>query len=456
MKRSLFLHLFLIRMKRKLFLYTLVAAIGGLLYGFDTAVINGALPFFTSHFNLSDVMTGWAVSSALLGCVVGAIGVGRPGDRYGRRDMLKVSAVLFLLSAFGTGLATHIQLFILARFIGGLAVGIASVLSPTYISEIAPASHRGRLIASFQLAVVIGILVAFFVDYLLIHTGPNNWRFMFLSESLPALFFLVLLYRVSRSPRWLMKKGYQEEAGKIIGELMPEEDPEEILAEIRKSLETEKEEKQERLFRKPNLKFTLIGITFGMFAQFTGIAVVMYYATDVFRAAGFSTDSAIGQTVILGVVNLLFTILAMRYIDRLGRRKMLLTGMLSMALFLGLFAIEFLFDPFGGGLMLFFLIGFVASFSASMGAVVFVLLAEVFPNRIRSRGVAMGSFAVWVVNGSITFLFPVVVGAFGDGVGIGLSFAFFSVMTFAGFFIFRKFLFETSNMTLEEIEKRNK
>ncbi len=443
-------------MKRKLLLYTLVAAIGGLLYGFDTAVINGAFPFFTSHFKLNDVMTGWAVSSALLGCIVGAIGAGRPGDRFGRREMLKVSAVLFLVSAFGTGLASNVQLFILARFIGGLGVGIASVLSPTYISEIAPASNRGSLIVTFQLAIVVGILVAFFVDYLLIHTGPNNWRFMFLSESLPALLFLVLLYRVARSPRWLMKKGKPEEAGKIIGELMPGEDPEEILDEIRKSLETEKLDTQERLFKKPNLKFTLIGITIGLFSQFTGIAIVMYYATDIFRAAGFSTDSAIGQTVILGLANLVFTILAMRYIDRLGRRKMLLAGMLSMALFLGLFALEFMFDTFGGGLMLFFLIGFVASFASSMGAVVFVLLAEVFPNRIRSRGVAMGSFAVWIINGGITFLYPVVVGAFGDGKGIGFSFAFFSVMTFAGFFIFRKFLFETSNMTLEEIERKNK
>lgn len=443
-------------MKRKLLLYTLVAAIGGLLYGFDTAVINGALPFFTSHFELNDFMTGWSVSSALLGCIIGAIGAGRPGDRFGRRDMLKVSAVLFFLSAFGTGLATHINLFILARFIGGLAVGIASVLSPTYISEIAPASNRGSLIVTFQLAIVVGILVAFFVDYLLINTGANNWRFMFLSESLPALFFLVLLYRVSRSPRWLVKRGREEEAGKIIGEIMPEEDPGNILDEIRNSLKTEEQEKQERLFRKPNLKFTLIGITIGMFAQFTGIAIVMYYATDIFRAAGFSTDSAIGQTVILGLVNLLFTLLAMRYIDRLGRRKMLLTGMLSMGLFLGLFALEFMFDIFGGGLMLFFLIGFVASFAFSMGAVVFVLLAEVFPNNIRSRGVAIGSFSNWIVNGSITFLFPVVAGAFGNGTGIGLSFFFFSVMTFVGYFIFRKFLFETSNMTLEEIERRNK
>ena len=338
----------------------------------------------------------------------------------------------------------------------GLAVGLAAVLSPTYISALAPASHRGRLIVSFQLAIVVGILVAFFVDYLLIDTGPNNWRFMFLSETLPALLFLLLLFRVSRSPRWLVKRGRPEEAGKVIGELMPEEDSEKILAEIRESLETEEQEKQERLFRKPNLKFTLIGITIGMFAQFTGIAIVMYYATDIFRAAGFSTDSAIGQTVILGLVNLLFTILAMRYIDRLGRRKMLLTGMLCMALFLGLFAVEFMFDTFGGGLMLSFLIGFVASFAFSMGAVVFVLLAEVFPNRIRSRGVAVGSFAVWIVNGSITFHFPVVSGAFGDGMGIGFSFAFFSVMTFAGYFIFRKFLFETSNMTLEEIERSNK
>jgi sugar porter (SP) family MFS transporter len=443
-------------LNRKLILYTLVAALGGFLYGFDTAVINGALPFFTGHFDLSDVMTGWAVSSALLGSIIGAIGAGIPGDRFGRRQVLKVSAFLFLLSAFGTGLATHIQFFILARFIGGLAVGMASVLSPTYISEIAPASHRGRLIITFQLAIVIGILVAFFADYLLIDTGQHNWRYMFLSESLPALLFLVLLYFVKKSPRWLMKTGRQEEAEAIIKEINPAGVEAGILEEIRQSIEMEKAENQERLFRKPNLKFTLIGITIGMFAQFTGIAIVMYYATDIFRAAGFSTDSAIGQTVILGAVNLTFTLLAMRFIDRIGRRNLLLTGMVSMGVFLGLFAIEFMFNSFGGGLLLFFLIGFVASFAGSMGAVVFVLLAEIFPNNIRSRGVAIGSFANWIVNGSITFLFPVVAGAFGDGKGIGFSFAFFSLMTFMGFFFFRRILFETSKLTLEEIERRHK
>jgi MFS family permease len=215
-------------------------------------------------------------------------------------------------------------------------------------------------------------------------------------------------------------------------------------------------ERQERMFKKPNRKFTLIGIAIGMFAQLTGIAAVMYYATDIFRAAGFSTNSAIGQTVILGAVNLVFTLLAMRIIDRIGRKSLLLTGMLSMALFLGLFALEFMFNLFGGGLLLLFLIGFVGSFSGSMGAVVFVLMAEIFPNNIRSRGVAISSFAVWTVNGTITFLFPVVAGAYKDGIGIGLSFAFFSVMTFIGFLFFRKILFETSRLTLEEIERQNK
>ena len=444
------------KINHKLILYTLVAAIGGLLYGFDTAVINGALPFFTGYFNLNDVMTGWAVSSALLGCIVGAIGAGRPGDRYGRRQMLKVSAILFLASAFGTGMATHINLFILARFIGGLAVGIASVLSPTYISEIAPASHRGRLIITFQLAIVVGILVAFFIDYLLIHTGRNNWRYMFLSEALPALLFLVLLYRVRKSPRWLMKVGRTAEAEKTIKEINTVGNASAILEDIKQSIDLEKLEHQERLFKKPNLKFTLIGITIGMFAQFTGIAIVMYYATDIFRAAGFSTDSAIGQTVILGLTNLVFTLIAMYLIDKIGRKTLLLTGMLSMTLFLGLFAWAFISNSFGGFLLLLLLIGFVGSFSGSMGAVVFVLLAEIFPNNIRSRGVALGSFAVWIVNGSITFLFPIVSGAFGGGKGIGYSFAFFSLMTFIGFFLFKKFLFETSKLTLEEIERRNK
>ncbi|WP_242132529.1 sugar porter family MFS transporter [Aestuariivivens marinum] len=443
-------------MKGKLILYTLVAAIGGLLYGFDTAVINGALPFFKSHFQLNDVMTGWAVSSALLGCIIGAIGIGKPGDIYGRREMLKLSALLFLVSAVGTGLAPEINSFILFRFVGGLAVGAASVLSPIYISEIAPATHRGRLIITFQLALVVGILVAFFVDYLLIDTGKNNWRYMFISEAIPALAFLVLLYKVRKSPRWLMQTGHQEAARETIKDVNPNADIQSIIVEIETSIKLEQEGKQEKLFKKPNLKFTLIGICIGLFSQFTGVAIVFYYATDIFRAAGFSTDSAIGQTVILGATNLIFTILAMSVIDKIGRKKLLYVGTIGMAISLGVFSWAFYTGNTEGLLLLGILICYVAFFASSMGAVVFVLLAEIFPNNIRSRGMALGSFSNWIVNGSITFLFPIVVGAFSDGKGIGYSFAFFSIMTLLGFFFFRTFLFETTNKTLEEIEFENK
>ncbi|MBS2212674.1 sugar porter family MFS transporter [Carboxylicivirga mesophila] len=443
-------------MKGKLILYTLVAAIGGLLYGFDTAVINGALPFFKAHFQLNDIMTGWAVSSALVGCIIGAIGVGKPGDRYGRRQMLKLSAFLFLISALGTGLAPEITSFIVFRFIGGLAVGAASVLSPMYISEIAPPTHRGRLIVTFQLALVIGILLAFFVDYLLIDCGQNNWRYMFMSEAIPSLIFMILLFRVGKSPRWLVQKGNYEQAQLVIQQVNPLDESENIIREIRETIAEEKKQQQEKLFKKPNLKFTLIGICIGLYSQLTGVAIVFYYATDIFRAAGFSTDSAIGQTVILGLTNLTFTLLAMKFIDRIGRKTLLYYGTLGMAIALGVFSWAFYMGQTSSWILIIVLIVYVAFFASSMGAVVFVLLAEVFPNNIRSRGVAVGSFSNWMVSGVITFLFPVVTGMFDQGKGVAYSFAFFSVMTFSGFFFFKKYLFETTNKSLEEIERENK
>ncbi len=203
-------------MNKKIIIYTLIGALGGLLFGFDTAVINGAMPFFTAHFQLSDAMVGWAVSSALVGCIFGAAFIGKPGDKYGRRYMLKVMAVLFLISAIATGFAPSISVFIFGRFIGGIAVGGASVISPMYISEISPAKYRGRLTVTFQLAIVIGILLAFFIDYILIDTGDNNWRYMFLSMGIPSLFFLVLLFFVARSPRWLVQKNQIDEAREVI------------------------------------------------------------------------------------------------------------------------------------------------------------------------------------------------------------------------------------------------
>lgn len=438
-------------MRQPLYLYTFVAALGGLLFGFDTAVINGAIPFFTHHFGLTDAMKGWAVSSALIGCVIGALAVGRPGDYFGRRLVLRVLALLFLISAIGSGLAWSFSSFIAFRVIGGLAIGGASVLSPLYIAEIAPAAYRGRLAITFQLAIVTGILVAFFSDYLLLNTGDNNWRWMFISGALPALVFFILLFRVSQSPRWLVMKGYVHQARQVLEEVNPGTDTEQLINEIRDSVNTEVLGKAVYLFKKPYLKLVMIGMAVGMFNQFTGINIVMYYTTDIFRTAGFSTDSAILQTVIIGVTNLIFTLIAMRLIDRIGRRKMLLIGSVGMTIFLTLFAFAYITGALGSWLLVVMLIGFVAFFSSSQGAVIWVLLSEMFPNNIRARGASIGSFSHWFFNAITVFLFPTIAAYFTNGKGIGYIFLFYAVATFISFFFFRKFLVETKGKRLEEM-----
>jgi sugar porter (SP) family MFS transporter len=438
-------------MKQRLYLYTFVAALGGLLFGFDTAVINGAIPFFTEHFGLSDAMKGWAVSSALIGCVFGALAVGKPGDYFGRRLVLRALALMFLVSAIGTGLAWDFASFLVFRVIGGLAIGGASVLSPLYIAEIAPASHRGRLTVTFQLAIVVGILVAFFSDYLLLNTGENNWRWMFMAGALPAILFFVLLFRVSQSPRWLVMKGRAEEARQVLAEVNAGADLDTMIKEIQESVSTEVMGKSVYLFRKPYLKLVMIGIAVGMFNQFTGINIVMYYTTDIFRAANFSTDSAILQSVIIGFTNLIFTLVAMRLIDRIGRKKMLLIGSLGMTVFLLLFALSFITSAFGSLMPVFMLVGFVAFFSSSQGAVIWVLLSEMFPNNIRARGASIGSFSHWFFNAVMAFLFPFVAGLFPNTSGIGYIFLFYAAATLFSFFFFRKVLVETKGKTLEQM-----
>jgi sugar porter (SP) family MFS transporter len=439
-------------MPRSLYLYTIVAALGGFLFGFDTAVINGALPFFRDHFELEKVMEGWAMSSAIFGCIAGAIGIGRPADKYGRRYMLKITALLFLVSAIGTGLAGSITQFIIFRIVGGLAVGAASVLSPIYISEIAPPKYRGRFTILFQLSLVVGILVAFATDLALINTGNNNWRWMFISEAGPAVLFFALLFFVGRSPRWLVKKGLMEEAKGVIDKTNIGTSNGRLLEEIKNSIDNEVVEHFKYLFKKPFLRLVIIGILIGMFNQFTGIAIVMIYSSDIFRAAGFGNESAILQTVIVGFTNLTFTIIAMAFIDRIGRKFMLLVGSVGMTIFLGIFSYIFLFDV-GGFMPLVFMIGFVACFAFSQGAVVWVLFSEMFPNNIRSRGVSIGSFSHWVFYALLLFFFPVIQKSFTDNRGIGYIFAIFAVVTFFSFFFFKKYIVETKGKSLEELEK---
>jgi sugar porter (SP) family MFS transporter len=442
----------------RLILFATVAALGGFLFGFDTAVINGALEFFREYLQLeaNSFMEGWVVSSALLGCAAGAIGIGRFGDRYGRRYMLRVTAALILISAIGTGLSFDVYSFVTFRIIGGLGVGGASVLSPMYISEIAPARVRGRLTVIFQLAIVIGILTAFFSDYLLIDTGENNWRWMFIVEGIPALVFFVSLFAVGRSPRWLVKNHRMDEAAAVISGVNVGGDTGRILQEIKDSLDEDVIAHVKYLFKKPYLRLVLIGIVIGMFNQFTGINVVMYYSAKIFLAAGFSSQSAILQTIIIGSTNLVFTIIAMNVIDSLGRRKMLLAGSLLMSVFLSLFAWFYL-SGVQGFILLLMLIFFVGSFCFSQGAVIWVILSEMFPNNIRARATAIGSFSLWVFCFLTTLFFPVVVGYFnqgsGNGKGVAYIFLFYAAMTLSSFFFFKKYLVETKGKTLEELEK---
>jgi sugar porter (SP) family MFS transporter len=425
------------------------AALGGLLFGFDTAVISGTIPFITSYFELSDAMLGWAVSSALIGCVVGSASVGKPGDLFGRRLMLKIMALLFILSAVGTGLATSLSGFVLFRFIGGLAIGGASVLSPMYISEIAPAKWRGRLVAISQLAIVSGILLAFFSNYLLVNTGDNNWRWMFIAGAVPALLFFILLFFVSQSPRWLVLMGKTDEAKQVIERLNPGEDITPELNEIIGSVQKTGDGIRVKLFRKPYTRLVVVGMVLGMFSQFTGINVIMYYAPSIFQEAGFSSDSALMQTVVIGATNLIFTILGMSLIDKIGRKALLMAGAVGMTLFLGLIAAGMTYNFLGGFILLACVVGFTASFAATMGVVLWVYLSEMFPNSIRSRGTSISSFSVWVINCATAFLFPIVMGK----LGTAPIFGFYALMTLISFFFFRRFLIETKGKSLEELER---
>jgi len=433
-------------------------ALGGLLFGFDTAVISGTVPFITKYFQLSDAMLGWAVSSALVGCIIGSMSIGKPGDIYGRRFMLKILALLFLISAIGTAFSTSLAIFVTFRFIGGLAIGGASVLSPMYISEIAQAKIRGRLVSISQLAIVCGVLLSFFSNYLLINTGENNWRWMFLAGAVPAAAFFILLFFISQSPRWLVMVGKTDEAKDVISSLNPGENIDKELEEINKSINGEIVHTSFFvLFKRPFLKLVLIGLTLGMFGALTGVNTITYYAPTIFQSAGFSNDSAFFQTVCIGAVNLLFTIIGMSLIDKIGRKFLLMAGAIGMSFFLLLIFLTLKFQLFGGYALLSCFLGYQAMFASTMGVVIWVLLSEMFPNNIRARAISIASFTNWVFNAIISFLFPVVIGLYGTTpgerqTGLAYAFVFYSIVTLLSFFFYGKYLMETKGKSLEEVE----
>jgi len=430
---------------------TIVAALGGFLFGFDTAVISGTTSSLERVFNLNEFWLGFTVAVALIGTVIGSIAVGKPGDVFGRKRVLVVLAVFYTVSAVGSALSCSWFSFLFFRFLGGLAVGGSSVMAPMYIAEISPARMRGRLVAVSQFNIVTGILVSFFTNYLIASLIKESaWRWMLGVETLPALLFFVLLFFIPFSPRWLVKQNRIEEAGVILTKI-GEPNVKQELDEIVESLKIETESKKEKLFTAKFKKPIIFAVFIAAFNQLSGINAIMYYAPRIFEMTGLAANTALLQTVAIGVTNLIFTILAMTVIDKFGRRTLLLIGSVGMVVFMGLVALAFYTRHFGGYAVMLYLVGFIAFFAFSQGAVIWVFLAEIFPNKVRAKGQALGSFTHWVGAATISWLFPVAANV--KWIGGGNYFMFFSVMMILHFIFVWKWLPETKGKSLERIQK---
>ncbi len=445
---------------RYVFLVSIVAALGGLLFGYDTGVINGAIGPLTAHFELNDVQQGWATGCALLGCAVGAAAAGALSDRFGRKKVLILSAVLFLVSAIGTAIPKTVTTFIIYRILGGIGVGAASFSSPMYIAEISPARIRGRLVSVNQFAIVSGFLVVYFVNYIIALQGDEmwnvqtGWRWMFGSESLPAALLLVLLFFVPESPRWLTKQGRSDEALGILTRVDGARYAQAELAEITDTLAHESGSLRQLL--QPGMKIILvIGIVLAVLQQVTGINVFLYFGTEIFKKMGSETNAALLQTVVVGVVNLTFTIIAIWTVDKLGRRLLMMIGSAGMGVCLFAMALA-AYRQATGLWMLLFILGYIACFALSVGPVTWVILSEIFPTRIRGRAMAIATVCLWIANYVVSQTFPMMdenpwlVATFRRGFPFWLYGAFCFVL----FVFVRAFVPETKGRTLEEIERR--
>ncbi len=436
----------------------LVAALGGLLFGFDTAVISGTTDALQREFALDEFGLGFAVTSALIGTIVGAFTAGPPAERLGRRRVLFALALLFLAGAVGSALATDLAAFVAFRFLGGLGVGGASVVSPLYIAEISPARLRGRLVALNQLNIVAGILVAFLSNFLIARALPADaaWRWMLGVQAFPAAAFFALLFFIPESPRWLAKQGRADEARRVLarvgegGAAGAEAELGAIAASLVESDVQVGAHAHGRLFQRRYARPIALAVTIAAFNQLSGINAVLYYAPRVFQQAGSGKDAALLESVAVGGTNLVFTVLALFVIDRFGRRPLLAAGGLGAALSLGITALGF---ARGGGagssaLVLAGLLGFIAFHAIGQGAVIWVFISEIFPNAVREKGQALGSLTHWVLAAAVSWVFPVVARASGV-----LVFGFFAAMMFLQFLFALRLMPETKGFSLEALQR---
>jgi len=429
---------------------TLTGALGGLLFGFDTVVISGAIDALVKLYALSANEKGFTVGIGLVGTVIGALSAGVVGQKLGSRETLRITAFLYIISAVGCGVAWGWTPFLLFRFIGGLGIGASSVLGPVYIAELSPAKWRGRLVAAFQLNVVFGIVVAYTSNYFirLMHLGATEWRWQVGVAAVPAIGFLALLFGIPRSPRWSASRERIDEALAVL-KMMGEANPEAELKDIRAALAEEHASASEPVFRWKYRYPLFLAISIGAFNQLAGINAILYYLNDIFQAAGYSQLSGDEQAIAVGATNLIFTMIGMSVIDKIGRKILLLTGAAGTAACLAGVAYIYSSNSHQGSL-LWILIVYIAFFALSQGAVIWVYIGEVFPNHVRSKGQGIGAASHWFMATVIAMAFPKVV----DSMSTATPFVFFAIMTVVQFFVVLFVYPETKGQTLEALQRK--
>ncbi|ANQ50879.1 D-xylose transporter XylE [Flammeovirga sp. MY04] len=437
---------------------TLVAALGGLLFGYDTAVISGAIGSLQTFFSLTAAEKGFAASSALIGCIIGAAVAGKMATSLGRKKSLIIAGVLFTISAFGSAIPDAFTTFIIYRIIGGIGVGIASMLSPMYIAEIAPSEYRGRLVSCNQFAIIFGMLVVYFVNYFIAGQGDTSWndstgwRWMFASECIPALSFTFLLFLVPESPRWLAMKGRDEEAAGILNHIS--ETPTTSLNDIKLSIASDNNKEKASVFKQPYLFIVFVGVALSVFQQVTGINVFLYYAPEIFKKiGGGNTDTALLQTIVVGAVNLLFTVVAIFSVDRFGRKPLMIIGSAGMGICITAIGTAAYFQNTDVWLLV-FVLGYIACFALSLGPIVWVLLSEIMPNQIRGVGLSIAVAAQWIFNFIVSQTFPMMMDNqyLFDNFHGAVPFWVYGSMCLVTILFVWKYVPETKGKTLEEME----
>lgn len=446
-----------------LILISLIAGMGGYLFGYDWVVIGGAKPFYEVFFSIADIpwLQGWVMSSALLGCLVGVVISGNLADKYGRKFMMVLAAIIFVLSAFGVGAAQTINQFIIFRIISGVGIGIASNISPMYLSEIAPSSVRGRFVSIYQLAIVLGILSAQIMNWAIAKpiipgeeilntwNGQLGWRWMFWVPAFPASLYLVLIFVIPESPRWLFSKNRHEKALGVFNKIVDKQQAIILIEDMKSTVdESNKSTKLSELFKGKTSKIVLIGIIIAILQQWCGINVVFNYAQEIFTAAGYSVSNMLFNIVITGVVNVVFTFVGMYTVDKLGRRLLMLIGTVGLSLIYLLLGAGYYFQIEGMAMLILVVLG-IACYAMTLAPVTWIVISEIFPIRVRAKGMAISTFALWSASFVLTYTFPLlnnVLGSYG-------TFWIYGLICISGFIFIKKYLPETKGKTLEEIEK---